>query len=673
MATSKITVRNTNSNVFVLRWDIVIFVQNQKGIMLSFARKLFLFLLFIPHLLFSINNDSVKIVKKNTTTQFFNSNQFEYADSSAYIDLGLDNFQNYFPKNSIGNSGLPFNDLFYHPFANDIGFNYAKNNYANYFYSPQNLKFYNTRTPYTDLFYVAGTKLEQIFKMTFSYNVKKNWNITADFSRFRSSGFYTFYQLSNTNTSQSVLDNFVAVSSNYKSNNNRYCFLASVIYNNAKNNESGGIKSDTAFQNGETTNPQYTSVVTNLDSAKRQTINRSVFFKQYLNLGSASTDTAKHNAIIPNSRFILTTLFEDNTLKYQDAKPLSGYYPKVYYDTLLTFDSTYHFKIENELLWKRVDNGKHRGLKDMIGISLGLKDQLVSIQQHVKDTTSHNTYNSITFNNIFAEAEFYNTYSENKIWWNVAGKYGLTGYNARDYNAAVVLKKNIKDNSNVLILKAETKQQAPDFIFTHYLSNNFIWNNNFEKMQQQSVAFNFSMKKFNFEVGSDFSIYSNVLYFDNSAIARQSLSSIPIVSAFLKKNFSFYNFHLNNKIIYQKVPDLTVIRLPEFVLEHSLYYENDIFKHAMRIQIGASVFYTSAYYSNAYMPATGEFYLQNQQKYGNYPFVDFFLNVRVQTVRVFIKIDHLNSGYSGANYIMTPHYPVNERSFKIGVSWKFFD
>jgi hypothetical protein len=93
----------------------------------------------------------------------------------------------------------------------------------------------------------------------------------------------------------------------------------------------------------------------------------------------------------------------------------------------------------------------------------------------------------------------------------------------------------------------------------------------------------------------------------------------------------------------------------------------------MRIEIGASVFYTSAYYANSYMPATGQFYLQNQQKYGNYPFIDFFLNVRVQTVRVFIKIDHLNSGYSGTNYIMTPHYPVNERAFKFGVSWKFFD
>jgi hypothetical protein len=137
------------------------------------------------------------------------------------------------------------------------------------------------------------------------------------------------------------------------------------------------------------------------------------------------------------------------------------------------------------------------------------------------------------------------------------------------------------------------------------------------------------------------------------------------------KNYSSLNSDMS--VRYQYVPDLVVIRLPEWFGNMSLYYEGSLFKKAMFLQIGASVFYSSDYYANAYMPATGQFYLQSEKKYGNYPYIDVFLNVRIKTVRVFIKVDHLNSGWSGSNYMLAPHYPMNDRLFKFGVSWRFWD
>lgn len=620
--------------------------------MLNSGLKLILFFLLIPCFLFSENNDSLKNSKKNFVTQYFNQNQFEFTDSAKSIESPLSNFQNYFNRNQLGNSGLPFSSFYFTGKSSDIGFNYCKNNYQNYFSSPKNLKFYNTRTPYSELFYIIGSKAEQIFRMTFSYNVKKNWNITASFSRIRSGGFYL---------RQQTYDNFISLSSNYKSINNRYNLLVGICYNSAKNDENGGIADDSSFIKSGVIASKSVSI--NLYSAKRGTINRSVFFKQYLNFGQKSTDTT-NNAIIPGSRLILKSCFEDNILKYEDESPQSDFYPTIYFDSTLTFDSTYNFNIENELSWKRVDNKKHNSWKDMLGGSFGIKDQFVKVHQREIDTT---------LNNIIAEVEFYNLYSKNKFWWNVSGKYGLNGFNANDYNASLILKKNIHDSLNVLFFKAEANKQAPDFIFNHYSSNHFRWKNDLKKMQENSISLSFSMNKYNLIVGANFIEYSNILYFDNFAIPRQFEGSIPVFSAFVKKDFSFHNWHLDNKINYQNVSDSTVIRLPKFILEHSLYYENDFFKGAMRMQIGVSVFYNSAYYANSYMPATGQFYLQDNMKYGNYPFIDFFINARIKTVRVFIKIDHLNSGLMGGNYILTPHYPMNPRAFKLGVSWRFFD
>src|ERR1700746_3212447 len=149
--------------------------------MRSTISPFFLFLLFfLPAISFSGNGDSL-LQKKNIITQFFSENQFEFPDSAAEINNSLVDFQNYIQRNHLGNSGLAYNEPYSEKLNNGDGFNYCKNNFQNYFYSRQNLKFYNTRSPHTDLLYIVGSKKEQDFKMTFSYNIKKNWNITADF------------------------------------------------------------------------------------------------------------------------------------------------------------------------------------------------------------------------------------------------------------------------------------------------------------------------------------------------------------------------------------------------------------------------------------------------------------------------------------------------------------
>ncbi len=638
-----------------------------------FQRNLFLFF-FIPHFLFSQQNNSLRPVVKQSIVTFFNLNQFEYPDSVFYIENTLYNFTKYLGKNNLGNNGLPLNDFIYPlPNTDYIGFNYSKNSYKNYFFSPQNLKFYNTRTPFTDLFYVIGSKREQLFKMVFSYNVKKNWNVTAHFNRIRSEGFYL---------RQNTNDNFIALSTNYKSLNNRYYLLASIIYNGSKNAENGGIANDTAFLNSENIDKKLIAI--GLSNAKRTNINRTLYLKQYFNLGEKLHDSATNNSIIPKSRILLTTLYDDNVLKYEDDRPWSGYYSNIYYDSTRTFDSTYYNKIENELAWKRTDNRKHRGYIDIIGFGLAIKHQLIKIEQRelfkISDASTvlgliNTTQSKIdtTFGNIIAGGEIFNTYSNNGFWWNISTKYGLKGYNKEDYYVGAILKKTLRDSIGLIALKVENKSQTPDFIYNRYISNHFIWENYFNKMKEFRITFHFVMEKYNLAFNANYSNYSNVLYFNDSAIAKQYTGPVPVLSLFLKKEFTFYNWHLNNKINYQNVSDSSVIRLPKFILDHSLYYENDLFKHAMRLQIGASVFYTSSYYANTYMPATAQFYLQNRRKYGNYPFIDFFISARIKTVRIFFKIDHLNSGFMGNNYMLIPNYPINDRAFKFGISWMFYD
>jgi hypothetical protein len=610
-------------------------------------RSAFFIIFLFPALLSAQDNDSVNL-RTNHITSFFTAGQFE-TDSVSYVNSSLSGFQNYLPHNHLGNAGLAIQPLIFSTIPSAFGFHYAPNHFRDYFYSSSDPLFFNTHSPFTDLRYIFGSKQEQSFKGTFSYNVKKNWNITANFFRIRSEGFYL---------KQGTNDNFITFSTNYRSKTNRYCLLAAITYNYVQNAENGGIRDDSVFENSGNSDKKLMEI--NLQSAKMSFLQRNIFIRQYLNFGKKENDSS---AIIPGSRLILSSSLEDNLFRYKDEDPLSGFYSGIYHDSSSTNDSAYHFMLDNKLSWKRTDDQRHRGFADWFGIGVSIQHQLMKVKQWEIDST---------FSNMIAGAELYNTYSKNKIWYSLSGNYCFSGYNENDILLQGSVKEGLKDSTASISLHFSSFEHAPDFIYHRYSSNHFTWNKELEKTKTSSAGVNFTSGKYRLAAGADISSIENPVYFDNFGIARQYIGTIPVVSAYLKKDFTLYNWHLDNAVNYQDVPDSTVIRLPQLVLQHSFYYEGSI-KKIMRIQLGASVYFTSAYYADAYMPATAQFYLQSEKKYGNYPFMDVFLNARVKTVRIFIKVDHLNSGWTKNTYMLTPHYPMNGRAFKLGISWRFYD
>lgn len=614
------------------------------------VKKIPILFLFFVHFFYAKADDSLKVVNKPLPLKYWTVSQFEHRDSISYLYNTLKSQHNYLPRNTFGNSGLAFNDFIYNnplPF----GFNYSKNYYRNYYYTPYSINFYNTRIPYTDLLYVFGSQKEQFFKMAFSYNILKNWNFSANFTRVNCLGYYQ--------RQRSDVTCF-SISSNYRSRDNRYMLLISGALNSVKAEENGGMAKDSAFFAGRI------SYEPTLKEARTFRVNRNVFIRNYLNLGHQENDTMP---VQTTSRFILTSVYDENALKFTDSNPRSKYYNHIYFDSTKTHDSVNIFKLENELAWKRVDNLKHRGILDMIGVGVGIKHQYMNIDYRQSKERQLDS----TINNFLASAELNNLYSKNNLYWKFSILYGLKGYNREDYEGSGTITKVFRDSLSRISITAKAKAYAAPFMYNLYLSNNFSWLTNFEKPTEQTLEANLFLNKFDLNLLVNFTNYTNVLYFDTLAVPRQHKGTIPMLSVALTKNFEIFNWHLDNQVRYQQVPDSSVIRVPEFILQHALYYENDLFKKAMRLQIGVQVMYNTAYYANAYMPATGQFYIQNVRTYGNYPILDFFLNFKIKAVNAFFKIDHLNSNFSGYSYMLTPHYILNQRAFRLGVSWKFWN
>jgi hypothetical protein len=99
----------------------------------------------------------------------------------------------------------------------------------------------------------------------------------------------------------------------------------------------------------------------------------------------------------------------------------------------------------------------------------------------------------------------------------------------------------------------------------------------------------------------------------------------------------------------------------------------------LRIQLGGDVRYFTAYYAPTYCPGFGMYHLQNADpeacvSIGDYPIVNVYANFHLKQCRFYVMYSHVNEGLFGnSRSFLVPHYPINPRWFKLGLSWNFWD
>ena len=130
---------------------------------------------------------------------------------------------------------------------------------------------------------------------------------------------------------------------------------------------------------------------------------------------------------------------------------------------------------------------------------------------------------------------------------------------------------------------------------------------------------------------------------------------------------------LNNTVLYQQTDqDGNVLNLPTLVTRNSLYFSSDVFKKAMFVQTGVTFKYFTEYYMDAYNPLLADFYVQDREKLGGFPLLDFFINAKVRQTRIYLKAEHFNAAFGERNYYSAPNYPYRDFVIRFGLVWNFF-
>lgn len=503
--------------------------------------------------------------------------------------------------------------------------------YDVYLLKADSIKFYKAGKKFTEIQYALGAKKEQYLYLTHSQNVGKGLNLGFQIQRRAMDGYLARQQ-----TYGSGFDIF----GSFISRNTKYRAFGSAIYNKIENQENGGLGSSSDFGQG---GGVILAANTKLINAERDLRNLNYRLSQHYDLRSDSSHASgfyrvSHYIEYSSTYWLFKDSQEDGSFIPQG--PLSE-----------TYDSTSFRSLKNSIRVQRIGSTgffiepyinqfwyRSNGQKltsDGVGVSGRLS----------KDIAHH----------IFLSGDLDQSFS---------------GYNNGDHLYTGLIQFNGRSRS--LELKYSEQARSAPLVYTLYNSNSYNWNNQFAKTQVHSFTADLKIQPLSLSIEGAYSQIGHLLLFDFAALPNQYNNTFSLYQLKGANAIRWKSYTLESRIILQRSSS-DVIRLSPFYVFESLYHKWKLFKNTFDIIVGADFKYFLAYYGNAYMPATEQFYLQNVQKVGNYPVVDFFIDFRIKTASLFIKVEHANKGLVPYSYYQVPDYPMQGRVLRFGFTWRFFD
>lgn len=591
-------------------------------------------------------NDSLFGALEDTMrTYIYYENPADFELNLQPLDTSLDVFQRYDPALKgydifavNANIGQPHHSLFYRNIFNNP-FDLGERFLSSYFYNSSIMPYYKLKVPYSEINYVMGSKKENYLNFTLGNQISQGLYFGLDVNV--ESGLGTFINQQTKNQHYRA----VVISS---SRDGHYHLKANYIHNKMKWGENGGLVNDAYYE--DTTRLDRRILSVNLQNASNNMNSNYLSFNQ-----SYLFNDSTHN----RGGFVLDIEYLKNYRIYSDYYDVSNYYQNSFIDSTQSFDSTNSKRLSGFFGWNRKAD------------SLGLSYK-VGVQ---------NTYNEyfngkefFAFNYLIPTV--YLKYETANFLFNASGKYHiLQSTNSFSYNnnRIEIAADLTREMGKSVILKVEGNYFSgeTEFMNLRYYSNHFMWKNDFSK--QNNYYLNAIVDIKGYQISAKYLNINNYVYYNDSIMPTQFDGGLNITSFALAKEFRFKSFGTNLMALYQKVDKEAILRLPELTTRASIFFSFPLFKGALIAHPGFDITYLSAYYADGYNPATMAFYVQNERKIDAQVYADLFVNFKIKRARVFLMYKNFNMLFGTYNYFMMLHYPQQDPSFKLGLSWRFYD
>ena len=554
-----------------------------------------------------------------------------------------------------------------------------------YLATPERTVFFNTKNPFTELSHTTIPAVdwrEETVRARHTQNMTPFSNIGIDFELLSGKELYP-----NEETRVSRVTLFGSHA------RDKYSVFGTVHYNKFDNRENGGLTQLSGFQKDSLEEPWLYDV--HLENAVSGYSNIQLFLTQKYALSQKVTTTDSTGVTHTSGKNIFLNhqlLINRNVRTYSDQpdrENLSPIYDTTYYFQENVTDSVFRHAVTNtvQLIWgdpytdkfsARIYGGHEvtrygyrypRPEQAFAGFDTLLRDPLL-LDSAFTDTAV-TSFTSDYFNELFVG--FHMAGPPGNLWdWNVDGKYYLAGYYRNNFDAVASFSRKL-DTIYDLGLSGRIENRNASYFHNRYRSAFFAWENNFRASQliKAKVFLRSQAKMLSAEAAMG--ILTNHIYWDENAMPQQYNKGIYLVSANLYKRFAISGFRSDNRLMLQYATPGDIIHLPLATFTTSNYWEQPLFDHALLAQLGFTLSVESPWYGDAYMPATGVFYLQNRLKTGGYPFLDAFLAWKIKRTRFFLSYNNVLSGIVSNNFFTAYGYPSKPRYLRFGLVWTFYD
>lgn len=389
---------------------------------------------------------------------------------------------------------------------------------------------------------------------------------------------------------------------------------------------------------------------------------------------------------VPVTSFIHTLKFDNYKRIYQAYQSPTNFYANDYKVGPWGGDSIY-------------DKTKYMHLSNTFAISLlegfnkwakaGLKAFATSELRHFSLPALDGTETSYTEHNVSIGGQLSKTAGKT-LHYDVTAETWLVGEDAGQLkiDASADVNFPLFGDTVTLMARGFFKRMNPTFYYRHYHARHFWWDNdNLDKILHSRIEglFHYSKTKTTLRVAVD--EIQNYTYMamgynmaddkrtGNTIDVRQKGGSLSLITLALGQNFKLGPLNWENMITYQKSTDNDVLPVPDLNIYSNLYLRFKI-AHVLKCDFGADARFFTKYYAPDYSPALGQYTVQtgdNKTKVGEYPIVNVYANFHLKQTRFFVMMSHVNAGSGSRDYFLTPHYPLNQRVFRFGVSWNFYN
>ena len=603
---------------------------------------------------------SIEEYKLDTDTALHLFQVYDYNDKHSISYSNLGNMGTPYIYNIFEDRELRKNkDVFFFDRIND------------FISKPEETKFYQVNHPYTWLYYATTPKARngQVIDFRHTQNVNKNFNWGFNIGLVGSTGRMSHQHSRNTTFSPQM---------SYVGKHLSMHFF----YNYTKTGieENGGIV-DTVEVNAKRFTTKMTQPFSNWGK-------RSWNFVTEYSLGKTDfqiiNDSTRKEIYTPKISFGYVFKYDKMFRTYEDSELKTELYDNFYFPGTATYDSLFFKRLTNQFNLKIMEN-QLLGISPAINGSIGIENE-----GYYNFKNYHSANNNTTYSNAFFQGGISKNKSRN-MFLNGTYRQYLSGYKLGDVQlkGSLGLKFYQGESDTLKYLfkvSAEFNNSEPDYFLKRYYSNNYRWENSFNKLQTTRIGAEFSIPVWHLRIGASNYLINNYIYFNDEAKPAQLGDALNVFTVSAMKDFFIWHVRFANRVTWQKTNHNEVLNLPQLALYHSTYFEFYLVKNVLLTQIGGEVNFSTEYDAFGYSPATSVFYPMKKreedpnnplpvpiEKAGNFPLLNGYFNIKIRGVLMFFKWENICNGLVRDWYYSTYNYPYQDFHFMFGILWRFGD